>query len=214
MVELIAKGGFLAVPILVCSVLAVTIILERTWFFLRSARPAPGLVDRIREAGRAGTADPGRLAAAGPLRGPLAGIVRVWSDRMEDALYAGDPEAMESALELAGEIEVDRCERYLPALSAVATISPLLGLLGTVTGMIRAFMVIQDLGGKVNASVLAGGIWEALLTTAMGLSVALPAWIAHSVFSRQVDRTVLRMRELAGALVDLQRRRPTGEDRP
>ncbi len=213
MIDLIARGGFLAIPIMACSVLALMIILERAHFFLRSGRRAPGLIEAIRRAGRDGETDLQGLPPVSDLRGTLQGIYRAWSEHMDDELYARDPEAMESALEMAGELEVERCEKYLPSLSTIATISPLLGLLGTVTGMIRAFMVIQDLGGKVNASVLAGGIWEALLTTAMGLSVALPAWIAYSFFSRKVDQNIVRMRELAGALVDVQRRR-IGKARP
>jgi biopolymer transport protein ExbB len=74
-------------------------------------------------------------------------------------------------------------ERYLPTLAVIGNLAPLLGLLGAVTGMIKAFMVIQETGGKVNAAVLAGGIWEAMLTTAFGLIVAVPTIAAHSYLS-------------------------------
>ena len=75
--------------------------------------------------------------------------------------------------------EVRDLSRYLQALATIGSIAPLLGLLGTVIGMIKAFMVIQQMGGKVNAVVLAGGIWEAMLTTALGLAVALPTMVAQ-----------------------------------
>ena len=77
--------------------------------------------------------------------------------------------------------------KYLQSLATIGNISPILGLLGTVIGMIKAFMVIQEMGGKVNAAVLAGGIWEAMLTTAFGLAVALPSILAHSYFSAKVN---------------------------
>jgi biopolymer transport protein ExbB len=80
-------------------------------------------------------------------------------------------------------------------LATLGNIAPLLGLLGTVIGMIKAFMVIQEMGGKVNASVLAGGIWEAMLTTAVGLAVALPAMLAHGYLSAQVDRYEARLQQ-------------------
>jgi biopolymer transport protein ExbB len=73
-------------------------------------------------------------------------------------------------------------------LATIGSIAPLLGLLGTVLGMIKAFMVIQQMGGKVNAAVLAGGIWEAMLTTALGLTVALPTMVAHSYLAARVDK--------------------------
>jgi len=93
------------------------------------------------------------------------------------------------------EEEVRDLSRYLQALATIANIAPLLGLLGTVIGMIKAFMVIQEMGGKVNAAVLAGGIWEAMLTTALGLAVALPAMVAHSYLSGRVDRYEALFRE-------------------
>jgi biopolymer transport protein ExbB len=83
--------------------------------------------------------------------------------------------------------------RYLQVLATIGNIAPILGLLGTVIGMIKAFMVIQEMGGKVNAAVLAGGIWEAMLTTALGLSVALPTMVAHSYVTSQVDQYEARL---------------------
>ena len=95
----------------------------------------------------------------------------------------------------ATEEEVRDLSRYLQVLATIGNIAPILGLLGTVIGMIKAFMVIQEMGGKVNASVLAGGIWEAMLTTALGLSVALPTMVAHSYLTSQVDRYEARLQD-------------------
>ena len=99
-----------------------------------------------------------------------------------------DRDTLEAVLVHATEAETRELSRYLQALATIGNITPLLGLLGTVLGMIKAFMVIQEMGGKVNAAVLAGGIWEAMLTTALGLAVALPTMVAHSYLSARVDR--------------------------
>jgi biopolymer transport protein ExbB len=100
---------------------------------------------------------------------------------------------METVLVHGIEEEVRDLSRYLQALATIGNIAPILGLLGTVLGMIKAFMAIQELGGKVDASILAGGIWEAMLTTALGLSVALPVIVAHSYLTSQVDRYEARL---------------------
>ena len=106
-----------------------------------------------------------------------------------------DRETLETVLVHATDEEVRDLSRYLQTLATIGNIAPLLGLLGTVVGMIKAFMVIQQMGGKVNAAVLAGGIWEAMLTTALGLSVALPAMVAHSWLVGQVDRYEARLQD-------------------
>jgi biopolymer transport protein ExbB len=101
----------------------------------------------------------------------------------------------------AGDEEIRGLSRYLTALATIGNIAPLLGLLGTVLGMIKAFMVIQQMGGKVNASVLAGGIWEAMLTTALGLAVALPTMVAHSYLVSRVDRYEAQLQDGSVALL-------------
>ena len=101
-------------------------------------------------------------------------------DRSAFILVVAEEETLETVIVHATDEQVRGLSKYLQALATIGNIAPLLGLLGTVIGMIKAFMVIQEMGGKVNAAVLAGGIWEAMLTTALGLSVALPTIIAHS----------------------------------
>ena len=97
-------------------------------------------------------------------------------------------ETIDTVINHATNEEVRGLSRYLQALATIGNVAPLLGLLGTVLGMIKAFMVIQEMGGKVNAAVLAGGIWEAMLTTALGLAVALPTMVAHSYLVARVDK--------------------------
>jgi biopolymer transport protein ExbB len=99
-----------------------------------------------------------------------------------------DRETLETVVVHSTDAEIRGLSRYLQILATIANIAPLLGLLGTVLGMIKAFMVIQQMGGKVNAAVLAGGIWEAMLTTALGLAVALPTMVAHSYLLARVEK--------------------------
>jgi biopolymer transport protein ExbB len=113
-----------------------------------------------------------------------------------------DREMLESVLVSATDEEVRKLSAYSQLMATIGNIAPLLGLLGTVIGLIKAFMVIQEMGGKVNASVLAGGIWEAMLTTALGLGVALPTMLAHSYLLARIDRYEARLQQ--GAITFLQ----------
>jgi biopolymer transport protein ExbB len=110
-----------------------------------------------------------------------------------------DRETLETVIAHSTDEEVRSLSSYIQALATMGNIAPLLGLLGTVLGMIKAFMVIQEMGGKVNAAVLAGGIWEAMLTTALGLAVALPTMVAHSYLISRIDKYEARLQ--AGAVV-------------
>ena len=181
MFDFFAKGGVLVCPIILCSVLALAIFVERLISFARVRIRGYGLVKKVaqyirnKESAKA-------LTLAKRNESPMGRI-------LVDAIEVADQgsETLESVIVNSTDGEVRKLSRYLQALATIANIAPLLGLLGTVVGMIKAFMVIQEMGGKVNASVLAGGIWEAMLTTALGLSVALPTMIAHSYLTSQVD---------------------------
>jgi biopolymer transport protein ExbB len=162
-------------------VLALAIFVERLISFARVRIRGYGLVKKVaqyirnKESAKA-------LTLAKRNESPMGRI-------LVDAIEVADQgsETLESVIVNSTDGEVRKLSRYLQALATIANIAPLLGLLGTVVGMIKAFMVIQEMGGKVNASVLAGGIWEAMLTTALGLSVALPTMVAHSYLTSQVD---------------------------
>jgi len=173
-ISFLAKGGILVIPILFCSVVALTIVLERLYRFRKLRIKNPDLIARVKKALNEKGVDEALFIAENS-KNPLGRVLKEGIKR-----YRAGKESMERAMASAAEREIRGLERYLPALSTVGNIAPLLGLLGTVTGMIRAFMVIERLGGRVNASVLAGGIWEAMLTTALGLSVAIPTIVAHN----------------------------------
>jgi len=182
MFEMLSKGGVLVTPILLCSVLALAIFMERMirFFVLRKRGRTVGVrVAAFIEAGDFSAAK----TAAHESRSPMGRILDQGIEVAEQ-----DQETLETVLIHGIEEEVRGLSRYLQALATIANIAPILGLLGTVIGMIKAFMTIQEMGGKVNAAVLAGGIWEAMLTTALGLSVALPAMVAHSFLCSRVDQ--------------------------
>jgi len=187
MLELFEKGGILMPFILLCSVLALAIFAERLIHMMilrKRGRLVAGRVIEYIEKGNLGNAQ----KAAADSKSPMGRILRQGIEVMDQ-----DRETLETVLNQAAEEEVRDLSRYLQALATIANIAPLLGLLGTVIGMIKAFMVIQQMGGKVNAAVLAGGIWEAMLTTAFGLVVALPVIVAHSYLVSKVNQYEARL---------------------
>ena len=182
MIEFLSKGGVLVGPILICSVLALAIFLERMIRLGRLRIRGYGLVEKIARHIKNGE-DHQAYELATTNDTPMS---RILAQAME--VKDQDRETLETVIVHSTDGEVRELSRYLQALATIGSIAPLLGLLGTVLGMIKAFMVIQEMGGKVNAAVLAGGIWEAMLTTALGLAVALPTMVAHSYLVSRVDR--------------------------
>lgn len=189
MIDFLAKGGLLVWPILFCSVLALAIFVERLIFFARVRIRGIGLVEKVIQCARNGKDQ----LALDMVKKSNCSMGRVLEHALE--VKGQDREMLETVLVHATDEETRELSRYFQVLASIATITPLLGLLGTVIGMIKSFMVIEEMGGKVNAAVLAGGIWEALLTTALGLSVALPTMLAHSYLSSRVDTFEARLRD-------------------
>ena len=182
MFEFLSRGGLLVIPIMLCSVIALAIFLERLIRIAWLKRRGRGLAHQVADLINQGNDDQAREVAIAS-ESPMGSV-------LEQALEVKDKsqETLEGIMMHATEEQLRGLSRYLQALATIGNIAPLLGLLGTVVGMIKAFMVIQEMGGKVNAAVLAGGIWEAMLTTALGLAVALPTMVAHSYLSARVDR--------------------------
>ena len=196
MFELVKSGGWLMFPIVLASVIAMAIIFERLWT-LRPTRIAPkNTLSQVWKWIKNNELDNrklDKLRTGSPLGEILAaGISNARSGR----------EIMkESIEEQAGKVIHD-LEKYLNTLGTIAAIAPLMGLLGTVIGMIDVFTVIM-LEGTGNAGVLAGGISKALITTAAGLTVAIPSLIFHRHFSRRVDELVVTMEQEAIKLVEV-----------
>jgi len=193
--ELIKAGGLLMWPLLICSILSLAIILERLWF-LQTRRIIPTqLVARVRAWDEAGALDANilnKLRAGSPLGRILAaGLANRHQDR----------EVMKESVEEVGRHEVHDLERFLNALGTIAVITPLLGLLGTVIGMIKVFEVITALGIG-DPGVLAEGISEALITTATGLTIAIPSLMFYRYFRGRVEALVVTMEREALKLIE------------
>lgn len=197
MFEIIVAGGWVMIPILGCSVVAAVIAIER-FLALRAERVAPTqLLNQVWHWVQEEGITRERLEE---LRGssPLGQILSA-------ALGSADQgrEVVKDRVEDAAVQVVHGLERYVGVLGTIASIAPLLGLLGTVLGMMRAFSVIMLHGsGSGSASLLAGGISEALVTTAAGLMVAVPALICHRFFERRIDTLAVDMQDRTVRLVD------------
>lgn len=199
LLELFAKGGVVMYPILLSSIVGVVIIVER-YLVLRKAQIDVGqFMMRLRSVMQRGDI----IAAinfCAKTNAPIANLMRKGLTK-----YPEGHERVREAIEGAGKEEVYHLERGLGILASIAGIAPLLGFLGTVTGMIGAFRTIEKLSGVVNPSDLAGGIWEALLTTAFGLIVGIPAYGFYNYFVSRVQRAVFEMESASEEFLDLVR---------
>jgi len=183
--ETLAAGGPVAVLLAGLSVVALALILAKTWHLAR-ARPAPcATLRRALGEWRAGACDEAVRTIAGARSLPGRAAHGAMAD-----LAAGMPEARarEEAWRVAGDA-LDRLRDWMRPLEVIAAIAPLLGLFGTVLGMIAAFAQLEAAGSRVDPAVLSGGIWEALLTTAFGLAVAIPTLAAVNWFDRRIERS-------------------------
>lgn len=204
MLEIIKAGGWLMLPIIACSVIALAIVVERFWT-LNTKRVIPSqLVGQIWQWNQKGQLTDKRILAirdGSPLGRVLAaGLLNRHYNR----------EVMRESIEETGRHVAHELERFLNTLGTIAAITPLLGLLGTVLGMIKVFTVITAVGVG-EPTELAGGISQALLTTAAGISVAIPSLIFHRYFRGRVTRLIVNMEEEAIKLVEVlagERQRP------
>lgn len=188
-------GGWAMVPILICSAVALAIILERFWSLRQNTVAPPELGEQVRTWARTRKLDPSHidtLSKNSPLGELLAAALSVRNRPRE---------IIKERIEDAGRHVVHRLERYLNTLGTIALISPLLGLLGTVIGLIRMFLAVM-VHGIGNAQQMAGGIGEALVCTATGLVVAVPAYVFHRYFRSRVSGLVVVMEKEAIALLD------------
>jgi len=195
MLELIQAGGWLMLPIILCSIIAFGIVAERLWTLRKQKVTPPHLAAEAWKWLQSGELSDDRIKA---LRNnsPLGRILAAGL-----AHRHGDRHLMKDTVEDTGRHVVHELERYLNTLGTIAAITPLLGLLGTVVGMVRVFTAITA-HGVGDPGALAGGISEALLTTAAGLTVAIPSLIAYRYLRGRVDELVVDMEQQAMKLVD------------
>ena len=203
--EYFQEGGPLMYLILICSVIGLTVFLERVYHLHRARIDTDKFMTNIRALlGEGKVREAVEFCSKTP--GPVAHILKAGLSK-----HTASRSEIREAVEDAGVHEVPRLEKNLVILATIAHIAPLLGLLGTVLGMIRTFMTIEEMEGLVNPSDLAGGIWEALLTTAFGLLVAILAYVAYNFLVSRVGGMVLDMETSATEITNLLSEKSGGE---
>ena len=195
MVELFNKGGPFMWPLLFSLVIGIAVIFERLWTLSRASINTKKFMGQVQEALERDGVE-GAVNVCANTRGPIASIFHAGLLRLDRGL-----ESVARAIEDAGSIEMAFLERGMIWLATIANVAPMLGFLGTVSGMIKAFEAIAR-AGDVEPSLVASGISEALITTATGLTIAIPIQAFHNYFVSRIDKIVIDMEESSSALVD------------
>ncbi len=207
LLELFQLGGIVMYPLLICSILLVAVSLERAFYYLYSSTNAERLVAAIRwNLQHRGYAEALEVARKG--RGPVAAVLCAGLLSVKKSDGARMDEAMETTIAR----EVSKLEGRLRILEVITTIAPLLGLLGTVIGIIKNFNILSQAQGLAGAAALSAGIAEALITTAVGLMIGIPSFIIYSFFDSVVDKFVVRMNGAATVLLEIYSRGGEGDE--
>jgi biopolymer transport protein ExbB len=191
MLDTLMRGGFMMVPILLGSILALTIIIERFWALQRTRVFPEAFLKRMDEMVGSGR----KSEALSACRENDSHMARIMTAGLENADRARGE--IQEALQLAGRKESSFLSRWVGALGAIAALEPLMGLLGTVLGLIEAFREVERLKVVGNPSVVASGVWQALITTAAGLIIAIPAYAFYRYFRSRVSDMVMEMEQSA-----------------
>ena len=203
-IEFFNKGGVFMWPLLACSIIGLAAIIERAITLQRASTNTKKFIARVIQELRSNGVR-AAIELCQSTRGPIAAIVHSGLVKADQG-----PVAVEKAIEAAGGIEVSFLQRGLMIMATVANVAPLLGFLGTVSGMINAFEAIAA-AEQVSAKLVASGISEALITTLAGLVIAIPVQIAHNYFLSRIDRFIIEMEESS---IDLVNELETGNIRP
>jgi biopolymer transport protein ExbB len=193
--SLIGKGGFIMIPILACSIVALAIVIERL-YFIRSTQEDP---ERTLNHFKESLTKNGFLEEGIEHKNSKDSLKRMIGEGLR--LKNLPKWKMEETLSEVGQEEINKQNKYIRGLEVIASITPLLGLLGTVIGMVQAFSKVAEHKGIVDPSLLAGGIWEALLTTAAGLSVAIPTMVLLHYFTRRAENVAFNLEKCGRILI-------------
>ena len=195
--DILLQGGWIIVPIFLLSLLAVYLLIDRLRTIQKASADRSGIMSKIREYVSAGNIA-GAQAYCDVQEKPITRILKHGLERL------GRPiSEIQDAVNSAGKHEAFLLETRTDLLATIAGIAPMMGFLGTVTGMIKAFQQIQNLQGSVNPSVLAGGIWEALVSTAAGLTVGIVAFFFYNYLLNRIKRLVNDMEQSATEFIDM-----------
>ncbi len=187
---LLQDGGYVVWILILVSVVALTIIIAKLWQFLRTRPESNDAIDGALSLWREGN----RQDAIEKLNddGQFGSDIVLFAMRESHDEHS-QPDTMRDEIERQGAAKLRTLRTYLPALEVIGTLSPLLGLLGTVLGMIDAFQAMELAGNEVDPSTLSGGIWQALLTTAYGLAIAIPALAVYNWMDHKVQRVAAQL---------------------
>lgn len=199
LLKLFADGGVFMYPLVLCSLLALGVIIAKAFTLLAAHRKSRMLLKMVGELGTEGKLDEA-IKVAQETPGPVAAILYSGLRRAREQTTA--TKDIEKAIKTTGVIELGFLERGLVLLATVSSVAPLLGFLGTVAGMISAFGAIAE-AGQVEATLVAGGIKVALITTAAGLVIAIPVNVAYNFFVTRIDKLIADMEEGASAVLEL-----------
>lgn len=197
LIDMLVQGGLLMIPIAILSIIAVIVVVERWRVISKSSMKMEGFLADVHEMLTEGNVRQA-IRYCEQTDKPLARILVKGLHRL------GRPiKEIEDAIMSAGKTEAYRLENKMDWLATIAGVAPLLGFLGTVTGMIEAFQQIQTMEGQVNASLLAGGIWEALITTAFGLLVGIIAYGFYNFLLTKINRKIFELEAASTDFIDL-----------
>jgi biopolymer transport protein ExbB len=205
LLNVFADGGGFMYPLVLCSLFALGVILAKAYTLWAAHRRSQSILNEVAELVKARRI-PEAIRRCEETPGPVAAILLAALNRIGDPTYSGAD--IEKAIKSTGTIELGFLERGLPVLATISNVAPLLGFLGTVAGMIAAFGAIAE-AGQVEASLVAGGIKIALITTAAGLLIAIPVNIGYNFFVTRIDQLILEMEQgsarILGLIWDMER---------
>ena len=199
LLTLFSDGGWMMYPLVLCSLIALGVIIAKAYTLWMAHKDSQAVMGQVEEAAMSGQLDEAvRIASDTP--GPTAAILRVGLRRIQKLTLS--QKELDKAVATTGAIELGFLERGLVILATIANVAPLMGFLGTVAGMILAFGAIEA-AGDVDPSLVAGGIKVALLTTAAGLTVAVPVNIGYNFFVSRIDTLIVDMEQGAQKIINL-----------
>lgn len=198
LLTIFVDGGFMMYPLILCSLSALGVILAKAWTLHVAHKESRILLNEIEALGMAGELEKA-IERAHETRGPVAAILLTGLKRLRENQRGKD---IEKAIKTTGVLELDFLERGLVVLATIANVAPMLGFLGTVIGMIAAFDAIEA-AGQVEPALVASGIKIALITTAAGLTIAIPVNIAYNYFVTRIDALIADMEQGTQSVLEL-----------
>lgn len=196
-IDLLYKGGYVMIPLIILSIVAIYIFVERTLTIKKASRVPEQFTEKIRALVSSGDISGARLVCS-QTDSPVARMIEKGVTRIGSPL-----KTIEASIENVGKIEIYRLEKNLTLLATISGAAPMIGFLGTVTGMIQAFIAIAQEEGNVSPQLLSTGIYEAMVTTATGLAVGIIAYLGYNYLIAQVNKVVHKMEYTSIDFIDL-----------